>query len=94
MNKEDFLTDYPEFEPADAEFPGMIERHLAKAAQATRAAWGDKLDQVVALTAAQSLAVTPFGRNAKLSSSQGKSTYGVLLKAMRTAFACAFNRLG
>jgi hypothetical protein len=94
VNKTAFFIRFPEFEPADLEFSGMIDAALAEAELAVADSWGDKRPQVVGLEAAHRLAITPFGRNAKLSAVDGSSTYGKQLAKMRRAFACAFNRLG
>jgi hypothetical protein len=47
--------------------------------------YGDKRDDVVLLTAAHTLALSPAGRNAKLSTPDGKSTYLWLLRAYKLA---------
>lgn len=94
MTHDQFITRYPEFSPADVEFPGMIDAAMAEAMLAVSDQWGAKTDQVIGLETAHRLAITPFGRTAKLSSSLGKSTYGNQLCEMRIAFACGLSRMG
>lgn len=48
-------------------------------------AFADKRDDVVLLTAAHTLALSPAGRNAKLSTPDGKSTYQWLLRTYKLA---------
>lgn len=48
-------------------------------------AYGDKRDDVVLLTAAHTLALSPAGRAARLSTADGKSTYQVLLRTYKVA---------
>lgn len=80
-----FRTRFPEFNPgADA----LVESCLAEALLSTPAdVWGDKADAAQGLLAAHLLALSPFGRTAKLSSVKGESTYGTQRKAMARALA-------
>jgi hypothetical protein len=94
VTRADFLIAYPEFDVIGAETPELVDAKLAEAELFVSDTWGGKRDQIVGLLAAHLLAVSPSGRNAKLSSSMGKSTYGVELKKRRVAFASALNRLG
>lgn len=48
-------------------------------------AYGDKRDDVVLLTAAHTLALSPAGRAARLSTPDGKSTYEELLRTYKLA---------
>lgn len=91
---EQFTTRFPEFAPMVDEFPGMLEACLAEAELCVSDQWGSKRDQIVLLESAHRAAITPFGRNAKLSSGEGRSTYGVQAQNMRVAFVCALGRLG
>ena len=93
MTKTQFETAYPEF--ADGEFPAMIDAALVAAeARVSDTFVGALRDQIVALECAHALAITPFGRNAKLSSAAGESTYGTQAKRIRTAHVCAIGRQG
>ncbi len=94
MTKEAFLDAYPEFVVADSQEPALVPAKLAEAEKNVSDIWGDKRDDIVGLTAAHLLAISPFGRNAKLSSEKGTSTWGDQLKARRRAFGCALGRQG
>jgi len=95
MNKATFLVRFPEFAATDAEQTGLVDACLDEALKAVNAEiWGAKFDQVHALETAHRLAITPFGRNAKLSTATGESTYGEQLRKMRVAAACAVSRQG
>ncbi len=94
MTNPEFLIRFPEFAGAEEEFPGLVDACLSEAKLAVSSVWDKKRDQVIGLEAAHRLAITPFGRTAKLSSSAGKSTYGTQLSKLRVAFACALNRQG
>lgn len=95
MIKADFLVRFPEFGATDVENAGLVDACLAEAILAINAEiWGAKFDQVHGLETAHRLAITPFGRNAKLSSEKGESTYGEQLRKMRLAAACAVSRQG
>lgn len=94
MTREQFLESYPEFAVIDREEPTIVPAKLAEADGAVSDEWGGKRDEIVGLETAHRLALSPFGRNAKLASSMGKSTYGEQLKQRRRAFACALNRQG
>ncbi len=94
MTREAFLASYPEFEVIDREEPSIVPAKLAEADAAVSDTWGKHRDEIVGLETAHRLALSPFGRNAKLVSEQGKSTYGEQLKQRRRAHACAFNRQG
>lgn len=94
MTLEEFLETYPEFDVINREEPTIVPAKLAEADRSVSDTWGAKRDDIVGLTTAHLLAISPFGRNAKLSSSMGKSTWGEQLKQRRRAFACALNRQG
>lgn len=94
MTKPEFLASYPEFAVIDTEEPTIVPAKLAEAEGAVSDMWEGRRDEIVGLETAHRLAITPFGRNAKLSSSMGKSTYGEQLKQRRRAFACALKRQG
>lgn len=80
-----FRTRFPEFAPAaDA----LVEACLAEALTQTPSdVWGDKADAAQGLLTGHLLALSPFGRNAKLSSEKGESTYGKRRAAMQRALA-------
>lgn len=94
MIKAAFLVRFPEFGPADTDFPGMVDATLAEAALAIGDQWGSKYDQVHGLETAHRLAISPFGKNAKLSTDTGKTTYGEQLHKMRVAATAILQRLG
>lgn len=94
MTREAFLAGYPEFVVIDSQEPTIVPAKLIEAEQQVSDSWGVKRDEIVGLTTAHLLAISPFGRTAKLSSSKGTSTWGEQLKARRRAFACALNRQG
>lgn len=94
MTKANFLIRFDEFAVINSEQPALIDAVLAEADKAISDEWGDQRDEIHGLETAHRLAISPAGRNAKLSSSMGKSTYGEQLKRRRRAFACALNRLG
>jgi hypothetical protein len=94
MTREEFLAAYPEFVVIDNEEPSIVPAKLVAADAFVSDSWGDKRDEIIGLEAAHLLAISPFGRNAKLESSLGKSTYGEQLKQRKRAHACALNRQG
>jgi hypothetical protein len=74
VTSDSFLAFFPEFQPAGIR---QIDEAIAEAVRNTDAAvWGDKTDDGVKWLAAHLLALSPFGQQARLSSKEGKSTYG------------------
>jgi hypothetical protein len=94
VTKVEFLVAYPEFVVIDSEEPTLVQAVLDEADKAVSDQWGDKRDEIHGLETAHRLALKPSGRNAKLSTRMGKSSYGEQLKERRRAFGCALNRLG
>ena len=69
-----FLTHHPEFRPAEV---SLIQAKISDAVLRVDASiWGTKTDNGVRLLAAHTLALSPFGQNAKLVSKEGQTTYG------------------
>ena len=72
-----FLESFPEFKTAKIE---KIKATIADAVlQVDAAVWEKKTDLGVKYTAAHLLALSPFGRQAKMVSKEGKTTYGTYL---------------
>lgn len=80
-----FRTRFPEFAPAaDA----LVEACLAEALLQTPSdVWGTKADAAQGMLTAHLLAISPYGRTAKLVSAKGESTYGQRRQAMTRALA-------
>jgi hypothetical protein len=71
---ESFVERFPEFEKASA---SQVEAVLAEARlQIDSEVWGDKTDLGVNYLTAHLLALSPFGRNARLAKNDRESTYG------------------
>jgi hypothetical protein len=83
-----FLIRHPEFATAIVSYSGLVDAALADAETAVSDSWGIQRDQVVALTAAATLAVSPFGRNARMVDEKGWSTYSKRLAELKYAHAC------
>ncbi len=96
MNKAAFLVRFPEFKSAeeDADMVGMIDATLAEAALSISDQFGSKYDEIHGLETAHRLAITPYGRTAKLSTETGATTYGKQLHCMRVALTALLQRLG
>lgn len=76
-------TLYPEFKTA---LDPTIQAAIDEADRNVSAdSYGDKRDDVIQLTVAHTLAVSPMGRSARLSSAEGKSTYLTLLRTYKVA---------
>lgn len=68
-----FLNRFPEFAETEA---GLVSSAIAEALENLNAtAFGELLDEAQGYLAAHKLAVSPFGRSARLSSNDGTSTY-------------------
>jgi hypothetical protein len=81
VTSEAFLVEYPEFGPAESE---LVEGKLAAAARRVGIdTWGDRYEDAVYVLAAHLLAISPFGQQARLSSSSAESTYGRTFEEMR-----------
>jgi len=87
-----FKAAYPEF--AKAGDP-MIAAHLAHVELEVSDSFGDQRDQAVMLRLADTLALSSFGRNARLvAPTDGATTYGQRFRAMAEANAVSASRLG
>lgn len=94
MTSVEFLVRYPEFVVINAEEPTLLPAALVEADKAVSDQWGDAREEIVGLETAHRMAISPFGRNAKLASSAGKTTYGTQLKARRRAAMALLGRQG
>lgn len=88
VDRDNFLAAHPEFESATEP---MVRIVIADAINnVDEGVFKTKTDQAVRLLAAHYLAVTPFGRNARLSSKEGNSTYMVQFKALTRSMTPGF----
>lgn len=72
----EFLVDYPEFVPLNAEDAPLIVAVLARAERRVSPTWPEATrEDRVKLTAAVMLARGPWGRNARLSNNDGVTCY-------------------
>jgi hypothetical protein len=85
----DFLKVFPEFNALYAEDPTYVSAALARAERRVSDSWGDRRDDVVGYTAAHQLALSPYGRNARMIDGKNVSTYSVELEKMKKGHACA-----
>lgn len=90
MTNADFLVRHPEFVTAAT---ASITSALADAERNVSDSWDTRRDEVVALTAAHALAVSPAGRHARLSTDKGGSIYWTRLAQLKIAHACARGRI-
>lgn len=90
MTNADFLIRWPEFVTAAT---ASITTALADAERNVSDSWGDRRPEVVALTAAHSLAVSPAGRHARLSNDKGGSIYWTRLAQLKAQHACGRSRI-
>lgn len=89
-----FILEYTEFQPLHAEDNDLVERVCARADRRTSVDWPEATrDDAVMLRAAHMLALTPMGRNAKLSEPGKPTAYQQELDCMIKAFACARSRI-
>lgn len=87
-----FLVAYPEFLKAGEP---MIAAQLALVELEVSDSFGDQRDSAVMLRLADTLALSPFGRNARMvSPSAATSTYGQRFTAMAESNAVSASRLG
>lgn len=95
MTTAEFLVLFHEFAALAVEDGGteLIDGALARAARRVSDSWGDKRDDVIGLTTAHMLALSPWGRNARLSDAKNVTTYGVELDAMKRGHAFARHRV-
>lgn len=87
----DFRVIYPEFGEASDEF---VQAHLdQQVGYLDVEVLGSQLDEAHGLRAAHSMALSPHGQAAKLSSSQGESTYGRQLETLNNTLGYGFRAL-
>jgi hypothetical protein len=91
VTAESFLLAYPEFEPIHEQQTTLIAAVIARAELRITASWepADQRDQAVELQAAHMLALSPAGRNAKLSLPGEETAYEAELKARKKGYAFA-----
>lgn len=86
LSRADFRARYPEFATAA---DTHVDAALAEAERFTSDGWGADRDDIVALQAAHILAISPMGRDARLSAKDGSSTYLAQYERRAKAHACA-----
>lgn len=87
-----FLVVYPEFGKAPE---GMIAAQLALVEREVSDSFGDQREQAVMLRLADTLALSAWGRNARMVTPNGpSSTYGERFQAMAESNAVSASRLG
>jgi hypothetical protein len=90
VTTESFLEAYPEFEVVSEQHPALLPAILARAERRISVSWPTETrDDVVELQIAHMLAMSPAGRNAKLSEPGGCSAYEEELKLRKRANALA-----
>lgn len=83
---------YPEFAPLSEQYPDLVDAVIARAERRIGPSWPDEIrDDIVELQACHMLAMSPAGRNAKLSEPGMPSSYQYELKLRKKGFA--FGRL-
>jgi hypothetical protein len=99
MTRVEFLIYHPEFSTAAT---ATVEAVLAATELRVSDSWGAQRPEIVALTAAAALAVSPGGRYARLASeavNAGRigggpsSTYAERLRELRISHACCLSRV-
>lgn len=76
------VIEYPEFAVMNDQDPAYVAAVLARADRRTSPTWpSDTRDDMVYLRAAHILALSPMGRDAKLSDKHGVTSYGQELAA-------------
>ncbi len=90
VTAESFIAAYPEFREIHAEDAGLVALHLARAEILVGDIWRENLrDQIVELRTAHRLALSPAGRNAKLSEPGAPTAYERDLKCLMRGNAFA-----
>lgn len=81
-----FVENYPEFAPALTQQPALVATTLSDAYALTPdTVWPSGfLDQAAQLRAAQSLALSPYGRGMALANDEGKTVYDLRLERLVT----------
>jgi hypothetical protein len=89
-----FIADYAEFAPMAETDETLVAAYLARAERRIGSAWPAAVrDDIVALQCAHMLALSPWGRNARMSDASGASAYGDDLALRKKGFACARSRV-
>jgi hypothetical protein len=89
-----FVAEYPEFAALNEEDTALVAAYLARAERRIGSAWPAAVrDDIVALQCAHMLALSPWGRNARMSDASGASAYGDDLALRKKGFACARSRV-
>jgi len=86
----EFRARFPEFVTAAQ---ASIENALADAERNVSDSWDTRREEIVALTAAHALSVSPAGRHARLSNDKGGSIYWTRLAQLKIQHACARGRI-
>jgi hypothetical protein len=85
MTVAEFKAKYPEFTEAG---DPLIQEHLDDAAAQTDAEiWGDKSEIGIGLMTAHLMALSPYGRNARLEKEPFTTIYGERLRVMQSDVA-------
>ncbi len=88
VTRRSFLARYPNFEPASKI---MIDEALRDAvANVDTGIFGTKTDQAVALKAADILALSPFGQNARMQKKDGSTVWGQQFLALARSMTPGF----
>jgi hypothetical protein len=94
VTAESFLLAYPEFKTLPAEDTTLVAAMLARAERRVGNMWrADLRDDIVELTCAHMLSLTPSGRNAQLSEPGSPTAYQRDLKCLMKANAFARMRI-
>lgn len=90
-----FLVAYPEFQPLHEQDEALIPAVLVRAERRVGDVWREDLrDDIVELQCAHMLALTPAGRNARLSEPGKPTAYESELKCLRRSNAFGRYRSG
>jgi hypothetical protein len=76
VTRADLTGFFPEFEEDDATLQAVQTKHINEAEEKVdQAVMGNSFTYTVCLLAAQSLALTPYGQEMRLSTKEGKTVY-------------------
>lgn len=82
MTASEFKSRHPEFEATP---DALVDLELANQEGHVSDTWGDQRDQFLALQTARALALSPFGRNARMVNKDGSTSYDVVIYEMKRA---------
>jgi hypothetical protein len=85
VTNEIFRAQFPELVSAP---DALVDSCIALAANHITTNWGNKADEAHLYYAAHLLATSPYGQAARLSSSEGKSTYGDHYERLQWQVGC------